>query len=1366
MKKILLLLLTAFVAIGAYADASQQKAPRKVSSAADLVGNYIWEYGGVSRVPQTLTGYTATPYTKEVSISLSETTPGGLTISGMYPYSLEAIFTYDFAGWVIRIARGQVAGNVSAYGDYLLEGSTPQVESGSIVDWPYEDVIGFVQEDGSIYFSCWLISVFSDDAGDYAGLWGSPIIVGGSSMTPYKKLVSVPEGAEINAYSLTYTDNDNKKQTVPAKVAVYGNEIYFQGISGFCPEAWVKGIKLGNTVTFPEKQYVGEHEDYGSIYAFSNCDAEYFYDEEAESYYTNGLVYGLAGDSHYDRYMKESLFQKIDEVPAMPANPTILDFFKNDDYGYLIQFDVPLEDQAGNPLYPWGLCFEIFTDIEGEVKPITFTPATHIKLHEDMTLIPYGFTDNWDFSWGNPNKYIFFNELYSPRWNKVGIKSIYTAGGITKETEIQWYDIKPYTWGTESDYRLPATTLYSYLISEQIYTPEDFGNACDITSISFFNTGAKYRRNLDVYLVYTDKETFDDGYDFVSFSETDKVFSGEVEFAGDEWTAIPFSKAFSYNGKDNVVLIVNDYTGYGFNTSLSCLVYDAPNQTLVDLNDEKKYTADNLVYGAIFNVKNQFRLNEVGLDTRPNPTNLTVSNLTWNSATITWEGEGDKWNLAYQKGYGNSAEWVEVNGLTEKSYELTGLEHNCAYFVHVQSDLGDGEVSGWTLTAFETPNRYVIVSDIKVLDATANTITLSWTDDNDATQWKFVLYGEEPHRITVDTNPYTVTGLVPETEYQIRISPYFEDDGEGPWVMFYASTNKLDNPAPYNMAVSEAPTSANISWEGMSDNYVVYYKKNVPDAGAVFFEDFEDGLDAKGWTVYGLMNVPKQGGWFTLKTKECDFDVSVDRDAHSGEYAASAWSRTSSPSYSYYADNWLITPQLDLQGMLTFWQTVDGSYLDYFEVLLSTTGNAVEDFTTVLRPKQMGTGEWQEVCIDLSRYEGKKGYIAIHHKGYQNHYLFIDDFGIYEGNDLSTIETTGKNASLTGLEPEAEYWFTVKGVKAGKKDAVSFSNIFTTPPRNPIPYDITIVPQTYSANIIWKGFSDTYIVQYKASGTDSWLTSWATDTKLTIENLQKNTSYDVQIHGLKSGETEAVSEVITFQTQYMDAIELVLYDNGDNRSLINVNNWKICDVTIKNRIFKKDGSWQPLCLPFNLDVPGSVLDGADVRALTSINVRSGVAIINFLTPVTKIQAGKSYLIRWQGGTNIVNPQFKGVEMLANADREYRRGQMTFLGHYDYNMYMEDNDEYDFYMTGDPILSPIEVGSVVHAFEFTVYRNRYSVVEINTVVMYTGEEEDIVVGVDPLGENEEETVIYNLAGQRLQELQKGINIVNGKKILVK
>ena len=44
-------------------------------------------------------------------------------------------------------------------------------------------------------------------------------------------------------------------------------------------------------------------------------------------------------------------------------------------------------------------------------------------------------------------------------------------------------------------------------------------------------------------------------------------------------------------------------------------------------------------------------------------------------------------------------------------------------------------------------------------------------------------------------------------------------------------------------------------------------------------------------------------------------------------------------------------------------------------------------------------------------------------------------------------------------------------------------------------------------------------------------------------------------------------------------------------------------------------------------------------------------------------------------------------------------------------------------------------------------------------------DDVVTGiVAPIGDTEEDTIIYNLSGQRLNKMQKGINIVNGKKVL--
>ena len=118
----------------------------------------------------------------------------------------------------------------------------------------------------------------------------------------------------------------------------------------------------------------------------------------------------------------------------MPANPSIKGLKKDQSYGYVVQFDVPCVDVNGEGLVASKLYYELFTDIDGTVAPLTFTPATHTYLEEELTIIPFGFTENYDF-YGSA---IYLNDLYSADWDKLGIKSIYYGGDAENATEIQW----------------------------------------------------------------------------------------------------------------------------------------------------------------------------------------------------------------------------------------------------------------------------------------------------------------------------------------------------------------------------------------------------------------------------------------------------------------------------------------------------------------------------------------------------------------------------------------------------------------------------------------------------------------------------------------------------------------------------------------------------------------------------------------------------------------------------------------------------------------------------------------------------------------------------------------------------------------
>ena len=104
---------------------------------------------------------------------------------------------------------------------------------------------------------------------------------------------------------------------------------------------------------------------------------------------------------------------------------------------------------------------------------------------------------------------------------------------------------------------LPTYSHHS--LTQQIYTAEEMGGeACEISSVSFFNTETSTKCNLSIYMVNTDKTAFNSTNDWITVTEADQVFSGSVTMAAKSWTTIYFPTPFSYNGSSNLALIIDN----------------------------------------------------------------------------------------------------------------------------------------------------------------------------------------------------------------------------------------------------------------------------------------------------------------------------------------------------------------------------------------------------------------------------------------------------------------------------------------------------------------------------------------------------------------------------------------------------------------------------------------------------------------------------------------------------------------------------------------------------------------------------------------------------------------------------------------
>ena len=420
-----------------------------------------------------------------------------------------------------------------------------------------------------------------------------------------------------------------------------------------------------------------------------------------------------------------------------------------------------------------------------------------------------------------------------------------------------------------------------------------------------------------------------------------------------------------------------------------------------------------------------------------------ASNVTNHSATITWTAPDGQtaWQLKYNKGadFDPATEGTLVNGLTAKTYTFDKtLDPASDYYVYVRSDCGGGDYSSWSKKCkFTTKIQAPKPSSIVKMTVGPDYVDLYWTAGGGDYETSYDIYystsstpipnGETTPTVSgitprpTNESPYHLGELAYETTYYIWVRAYHggTDNQYSEWASGGNFKTLVACPKPTALAALPAHTTADLSWTGYSDSYTVEYQ-TAAYSEEFFFDGFENGFNDQGWTIYTEGDhIDGYEGW-----------VLNPDAAHSGDYGACA--------FSYYsgdldADNWLITPQVDLQGTLKFWEKAYSSYWpDEFEVLLSTNGKAIADFTTILRTMQASSASWNQVVIDLSSYSGQ-GYIAIHHVDNGQYAVFIDDFGIYGaehpagGWQTATTTATDGAYTLTGLTANTKYDVRVKG---------------------------------------------------------------------------------------------------------------------------------------------------------------------------------------------------------------------------------------------------------------------------------------------------------------------------------------------------
>lgn len=243
-----------------------------------------------------------------------------------------------------------------------------------------------------------------------------------------------------------------------------------------------------------------------------------------------------------------------------------------------------------------------------------------------------------------------------------------------------------------------------------------------------------------------------------------------------------------------------------------------------------------------------------------------------------------------------------------------------------------------------------------------------------------------------------------------------------------------------------------------------------------------------------------------------------------------------------------------------------------------------------------------------------------------------------------------------------------------------------------------------------------------------------------------------------TGTGKAVLETMT--VTYSKLSSIGLDESKDNAETISGNADKTVNVKL-TRTLKAD-VWNTFCVPFNVTVAGSPLEGATIKQIASVEEKTDGAVINFEDAPATLEAGKAYLVRTT--TAIENPTFNGVTV-KNVDPTNCSCNENYqlIG-----IYSPKNIDASLYgkvfgiNNQDKLAKVMKDTSIKGMRAYFLLANSATAAKLN----FGGE----LTGIDAVDNGEAVMTgkVYNLNGQyvgnSLEGLKKGVYVVNGKKVL--
>jgi len=475
--------------------------------------------------------------------------------------------------------------------------------------------------------------------------------------------------------------------------------------------------------------------------------------------------------------------------------------------------------------------------------------------------------------------------------------------------------------------------------------------------------------------------------------------------------------------------------------------------------------------------------------------------------------------------------------------------------------------------------------------------------------------------------------------------------------------------------------------------------KAEPSADAVVW-DFESEDQFNEWTL-----VDKDGDGFNWEYYNNDGLETGRMTAHEGNGLVASASYDNDTGKALTPDNWMISPEVSLGGVLSFWACgQDASYAAEVFGVYVCEGSSTDpaDFVQVGEDKT-ATDVMTMYDFDLSEYAGKTGRIAIRHYNCTDmFFLDIDDVCI-------------DNSSTYILDPED-------------------------------PTDITVAPTATSAVVTWEGADgDNWNLRYKVYNPNEKVELlWDLPVDGYEDQVEGWSIYDKDGDGYNWG--------LYYSSDAQDDLCFYSYSYSSSTGGLTPDNWLITPDVKLGGVFKFDAKNYSSTYPDTLGVYVQTADrqfGQIDRIGEDITPGTDWETFTFDTSNYDGQLG-NIVIRHYNCTDKYAVYVDNVSYTKDGDEPAEWIDVNGLT--DTNYTIEGLDPETDYMV-----------------QVQAYNDKAETDWSDSVFFSTDAEDNAATGIEAVANSSADASVYTVTGvqvSKLSRLPKGVYIVGGKKVVVK